>query len=76
MIKKIGIAYWVAWEGANTRKEYCARNPIIFKAIYVARLKKTGYCIVLNTMGLFVCKHGRRRIPNGTDGSVGGRLTR
>jgi group II intron reverse transcriptase/maturase len=45
MLRKLGIADWVAWEGANIRKGYwrIARNPIIAKAISAERLKKAGY---------------------------------
>ena len=45
MLRKLGIADWVALEGANTRKGYwrAARNPIIAKAISAERLKKAGY---------------------------------
>lgn len=45
MLRKLGIADWVAWEGANIRKGYwrVARNPIVAKAISANKLKKAGY---------------------------------
>lgn len=45
MLRKLGIADWVAREGASIRKGYwrVARNPIIAKAISAERLKKAGY---------------------------------
>jgi hypothetical protein len=45
MLRKLGMADWVAREGANIRKGYwrVASNPIIAKAISADRLKKAGY---------------------------------
>ena len=77
MLRKLGIVEWVAREGASIRKGYwrVARNPIIAKAISAEKLKKAGYFNFLEYYESVVYKQGRSRIPNGTCGSVGGRLT-